>query len=74
MNNHAIIKFFHIHAHEPEIGSRGGNAVRFLDAQFAGVSDDEVSPAQGSRYGQDGYLVNDGFRSRFLVVSLQSVL
>ncbi len=53
MDRHAVLELLHLGPHFPEVLDGGGDAVRFLHAEFAGVADVRVT--LGQRGGDGDY-------------------
>ncbi len=58
-NDHAILLFLDVRAHEFEVVGHDGQPVAFLDPQFLRVADDRFTLSQCPRHGDDGDLIDN---------------
>ena len=56
---HAVLELLDHGAHGAEVVDHGGDAVGFLDAQFAGVADDGAALGQCGGHGDDRDFIDE---------------
>jgi len=59
-NLEAVFEFFHLRAHEAQVGGHGGDAVGFFHTQFAGVAHFDSLRGEGSDGCKHWNLINQG--------------